>query len=161
MSIWLVMQSADGSERQFSLRKPRTVIGRETTCDVRVPIPSVGRKHCEIIIEQGGDDPEAAARLSHNNGDPGAQATRLDHPSSVPDADQQPRARSIRVTDLGSEQGTYHNGVRVQQADLSHADTLVIGPVTFVVRVDESAGDDGAEDAPRVTDILIERRDAR
>jgi hypothetical protein len=49
MSIWLVMQATDGRERRFAV-KSNTVIGRETTCDVRVPVPTVGLKHCQLLI---------------------------------------------------------------------------------------------------------------
>ena len=50
MSIWLVMKTADGGERPFLLLKERTVIGRATRSDLRVPIPSVSSTHCEIIL---------------------------------------------------------------------------------------------------------------
>jgi len=33
------------------VRKPTTVIGRETTCDVRVPVLSVAQKHCQLTLE--------------------------------------------------------------------------------------------------------------
>ena len=50
MSIWLVMQATDGRERRFAV-KSNTVIGRETTCDVRVPVPTVGLKHCQLVMQ--------------------------------------------------------------------------------------------------------------
>ena len=97
MSIWLVMQSSDGVERQFAVRKPQTVIGRETTCDVRIPVPAVSQKHCRITLE--GSD--------------------------------------LHIIDLDSQLGTFHNGNRVKEARLSPEDRLTIGPVTFVIRVNE------------------------
>jgi pSer/pThr/pTyr-binding forkhead associated (FHA) protein len=51
MGIRLIMQSADGVERSFPLRKPRTVIGREVLCDVRVPVPAVSERHCELVLD--------------------------------------------------------------------------------------------------------------
>jgi pSer/pThr/pTyr-binding forkhead associated (FHA) protein len=113
MSIWLVMQTSDGIERQFAVRKPQTVIGRETNCDVRIPVPAVSRQHCRLTIE--GDD--------------------------------------LRFTDLGSTNGTFHNGNRVSEARLTADDRLTIGPVTFVIRVlrDALLSDN------HVTDITIVR----
>ncbi|MHC4447561.1 MAG: FHA domain-containing protein, partial [Planctomycetota bacterium] len=49
MSIWLIMRTADGTERPFPLAKPRTVIGRDTRCDVRIALPAVDDRHCELI----------------------------------------------------------------------------------------------------------------
>lgn len=43
----------------------------------------------------------------------------------------------VRLADLGSENGTYHNGNRVSEAILKHSDTLTVGPVTFELRVDK------------------------
>ena len=49
---------------------------------------------------------------------------------------------TIKVEDLGSSNGTYINGERVQQADLSAGDTLQIGPVIFVAQVDGFPADE-------------------
>jgi pSer/pThr/pTyr-binding forkhead associated (FHA) protein len=49
---------------------------------------------------------------------------------------------SVRVEDLGSSNGTYRNGERVQQAELSAGDTLQIGPVVFVLQVDGFPADE-------------------
>ena len=43
---------------------------------------------------------------------------------------------AIKVEDLGSSNGTYVNGERVQQAELTPGDTVQIGPVVFVLQVD-------------------------
>lgn len=111
MSIWLVMQASDGRERSFALNKPRMVIGRETTCDVRVPVPSVSQRHCQITFDDG----------------------------------------ELKLVDLNSDRGTYHNGQRVQEAVLSPEDKLTVGPVTFVVRKAQRTDVSGAE-------IIIERQ---
>ena len=42
---------------------------------------------------------------------------------------------AVRVEDLGSSNGTYHNGKRVREADLSPGDALQVGPVSFVVQI--------------------------
>ncbi len=41
----------------------------------------------------------------------------------------------LRLTDLGSDSGTLHNGQRVREAILADTDRLTIGPVTFRVRM--------------------------
>ena len=110
MSIWLVMQAGNGAERQFAVKKPNTVIGRETTCDVRIPVPIVSQKHCRLTLD-GAD---------------------------------------LRLIDLDSANGTFHNGNRVKEATLCAEDRVTIGPVTFVIRVNDDSmlpgnGHDGAE----------------
>jgi pSer/pThr/pTyr-binding forkhead associated (FHA) protein len=49
---------------------------------------------------------------------------------------------TLRIEDLGSSNGTYHNGNRVQEAVLQPGDTLQIGPVVFVVQIDGVPADD-------------------
>lgn len=48
----------------------------------------------------------------------------------------------LRVEDLGSSNGTFHNGQRVQEATLSAGDTVQVGSVVFVLQVDGTPGDD-------------------
>jgi pSer/pThr/pTyr-binding forkhead associated (FHA) protein len=48
----------------------------------------------------------------------------------------------LRIEDLGSSNGTYHNGARVQEATLSPGDTLQVGSVVFVVQIDGVPADD-------------------
>jgi pSer/pThr/pTyr-binding forkhead associated (FHA) protein len=43
---------------------------------------------------------------------------------------------TVRIEDLGSSNGTYHNGARVQEAVLAPGDSVQIGPVVFVLQVD-------------------------
>lgn len=40
------------------------------------------------------------------------------------------------LRDLGSSNGTFYNGERVQEADLGAGDQIKVGPVTFIVTVD-------------------------
>jgi pSer/pThr/pTyr-binding forkhead associated (FHA) protein len=48
----------------------------------------------------------------------------------------------IRVEDLGSSNGTFRNGERVQQTELTAGDTLQVGPVVFCVQVDGVPAED-------------------
>ena len=52
-AIWLIMRTATGGERPFRLRKKRTIIGREVHSDVRIPLPKVAPRHCDLTIEDG------------------------------------------------------------------------------------------------------------
>jgi pSer/pThr/pTyr-binding forkhead associated (FHA) protein len=51
MEVSLVMFKSDGTRRDFPLKKQRLVVGRTNHCDLRVPLPSVSRQHCEIWVE--------------------------------------------------------------------------------------------------------------
>lgn len=114
MSIWLVMQANDGRQRQFAV-KASTIIGREPACDVRVPLPTVSLKHCQLVLD--GD--------------------------------------RVKLVDLRSDHGTFHNGNRVTEAVLSPDDTLTVGPVTFRVRLQL----DGESPNGHAPEIVIERHD--
>lgn len=47
----------------------------------------------------------------------------------------------VSVKDLGSSNGTYHNAIRVQDANLSAGDELSVGPVVFTLVVDGQPSD--------------------
>lgn len=47
------MFKADGSRRDFPVTKPRIVVGRTNDCDLRIPLSSVSRQHCEFRLEGG------------------------------------------------------------------------------------------------------------
>jgi len=49
---------------------------------------------------------------------------------------------SLRVEDLGSSNGTFHNGQRVQSIELVPGDSVQVGPVVFVVQIDGVPADD-------------------
>lgn len=51
MNVSLVMFKADGSRRDFAVTKPRIVVGRTNDCDLRIPLSSVSRQHCEFRLE--------------------------------------------------------------------------------------------------------------
>ncbi len=53
MRLCLAMPTADGGERRFKLKSQRMVLGRDTRCDLRVSVPSVAMRHCEIVLESG------------------------------------------------------------------------------------------------------------
>ncbi len=45
-------------------------------------------------------------------------------------------AEGVRIEDLGSSNGTYHNGQRVQEGYLSPGDQVQIGSVIFITQID-------------------------
>jgi pSer/pThr/pTyr-binding forkhead associated (FHA) protein len=54
---------------------------------------------------------------------------------------------TIRVEDLGSSNGTFHNGQRVQEAELSPGDLVQLGPVSFIIQIDGVPADDEIQPA--------------
>lgn len=49
----LAMFKSDGTRRDFPLVKDRIVIGRKVNCDLRIPLTSVSRQHCELMVDEG------------------------------------------------------------------------------------------------------------
>jgi pSer/pThr/pTyr-binding forkhead associated (FHA) protein len=49
---------------------------------------------------------------------------------------------ALKIEDLGSSNGTYVNGKRVHDTELSPGDTVQIGPVVFVVQLDGQPADE-------------------
>lgn len=90
------MFKADGTKREFPILVDRFVIGRKSSCDLRIPLSSVSRQHCQIERE----------------------------------------GKQIKLHDLGSSNGTYHNDTRVQEALLAAGDSFTVGPVIFTVVID-------------------------
>ncbi len=96
MEVTLVMFKADSTRREFPVKPDGFVIGRKNTCDLRIPLSSVSRRHCELSVQDG----------------------------------------QVKLRDMGSSNGTFHNSIRVQEAVLLAGDELVVGPVVFTVVVD-------------------------
>jgi pSer/pThr/pTyr-binding forkhead associated (FHA) protein len=53
MNANLVLLNGSGPHKTFALPHPVTVLGRRHDCDLRIPIPTVSRKHCQL--SQNGD----------------------------------------------------------------------------------------------------------
>ena len=54
MEVKLVMFKAKGQRKDFPIINESTIIGRGTECDLRVPVLSVSRKHCELTATDEG-----------------------------------------------------------------------------------------------------------
>ena len=53
MDVNLVMLKNDGSQKTFPLPSSVTVIGRRKNCDLRIPLMSVSKKHCQVHSDGG------------------------------------------------------------------------------------------------------------
>lgn len=51
MTVNLVVFTEDGSRRDVPLKPGTHVVGRTSDAGVRIPLPSVSRRHCELIVE--------------------------------------------------------------------------------------------------------------
>src|SRR3954453_11633335 len=49
---------------------------------------------------------------------------------------------TLKLEDLGSSNGTYHNGQRVQEAMIQAGDTVQVGSIGFVVQIDGVPADE-------------------
>lgn len=50
-NVSLVMFKSDGTRRDFPLAKESVIIGRKANCDLRIPLTSVSRQHCQVAVD--------------------------------------------------------------------------------------------------------------
>jgi pSer/pThr/pTyr-binding forkhead associated (FHA) protein len=65
MEVSLVMFKPNGQRKDFPLLNPRTILGRAESCDLRIPLLSVSRRHCELGV---GDEGLTVRDLASSNG---------------------------------------------------------------------------------------------
>lgn len=65
MKVMLVAFKPDGTRVDFRVRDRRCVIGRDTDVDLRIPVGTVSRQHCEVRID---DDEPVVRDLGSSNG---------------------------------------------------------------------------------------------
>jgi pSer/pThr/pTyr-binding forkhead associated (FHA) protein len=65
MDVKLVMFKSNGQRKDIAIASPVTVVGRGESCDLRVPLMSVSRNHCEIRNE---NDSLTVKDLGSSNG---------------------------------------------------------------------------------------------
>ncbi|MFG0291764.1 MAG: FHA domain-containing protein [Phycisphaerales bacterium JB065] len=51
MTVNLVVFTEDGSRRDVPLKEGTHIVGRTPDAGVRIPLPSVSRRHCELTVE--------------------------------------------------------------------------------------------------------------
>ncbi|MGD9690359.1 MAG: FHA domain-containing protein [Phycisphaerales bacterium] len=66
MDVSLVMVKSDGSSREIKLAREATIIGRDESAKLRIPVSSVSRKHCEVRVDDDGDGVSVADLGSAN-----------------------------------------------------------------------------------------------
>jgi pSer/pThr/pTyr-binding forkhead associated (FHA) protein len=96
MDANLVLLERDGNKRVFPLPSSVTVIGRRKNCDLRIPLESVSRRHCQFNIDD----------------------------------------KTLKLRDLGSRNGTFLNGKRIEEQVLKPGDSIKIGPLLFAMQID-------------------------
>jgi pSer/pThr/pTyr-binding forkhead associated (FHA) protein len=52
MPLCLVLERRNRKQQRFDLRSPRTVLGREKGCDIRIPSADVSRRHCLFTVKE-------------------------------------------------------------------------------------------------------------
>lgn len=65
MKVVLVMFSPEGERRDVPVKHDTVVLGRESGCQIRIPIAAVSRKHCQIEVK---DDEVLVSDLGSRNG---------------------------------------------------------------------------------------------
>ena len=65
MDVALVMFTEKGERRNFAVAGPKVVIGRNTECDIQIPLGEISRRHCEIVVKK---DKIAVRDLGSSNG---------------------------------------------------------------------------------------------
>jgi len=53
MQVNVVLVKRSGKQKSFSLPSNVTVIGRRHDCDLRIPLSSVSKRHCQVSYDQG------------------------------------------------------------------------------------------------------------
>ena len=53
MDVNLVLLKKNGSRKVFPLPSEITTIGRRRSCDLRIPLASVSKKHCQLHLDNG------------------------------------------------------------------------------------------------------------
>ncbi|MFP4105001.1 MAG: FHA domain-containing protein [Phycisphaerae bacterium] len=54
MDVKLIFFKSSGQRKDIPVTKSEVIIGRGEQCDVRVPIPSVSRRHCQLTLGEEG-----------------------------------------------------------------------------------------------------------
>ncbi len=50
MDVKFVMFNAEGQRKDFPITEAKTVVGRSKSCELRIPLASISRRHCEVTL---------------------------------------------------------------------------------------------------------------
>ena len=53
MDVVLIGVQPSGRSVPISIKRARTIFGRQTDCHIRIPANDVSRNHCELVLENG------------------------------------------------------------------------------------------------------------
>jgi len=53
MAVNLVLLKKNGLQKNFSLPSNVTVIGRRSDCDLRIPLITISKRHCQLSFNKG------------------------------------------------------------------------------------------------------------
>ncbi len=53
MAVNLVLLKKNGLQKNFSLPSSVTVIGRRSDCDLRIPLATISKRHCQLSLNKG------------------------------------------------------------------------------------------------------------
>lgn len=65
MDVKLVMFKKDGQRKDFAITNKTTIVGRSEECNLRIPLLSISRQHCELVKT---DDELQVRDLASSNG---------------------------------------------------------------------------------------------
>ncbi|MDB4983579.1 MAG: response regulator/GGDEF domain protein [Myxococcales bacterium] len=108
---YLVVLAGVSAGEMFKLQVDRTVIGRGPNCTVRLNDEGVSREHCQLVREDGPPSGDTPAKESSGN--------------AVP-------TDKIVLEDLGSTNGTFCNGIRIDRRELADGDKIMVGSTTIL-----------------------------
>ena len=111
MDANLVLLAKKGENKVFPLPSAVTIVGRRKNCDLRIPLESVSRRHCQFNLED----------------------------------------ENVKLRDLGSRNGTFLNGKRIDEQILKPGDSIRIGPVVFAMQINGEPKDFTASPASKKT----------
>jgi two-component system cell cycle response regulator len=109
---YLVVLAGVSAGEMFKLQLDKTIIGRGPRCAVRLNDEGVSREHCQLVRDAGPPNAETAS-----DGQSGAD---------------KPGGDKIVLEDLGSTNGTFCNGIRVDRRELADGDKIMVGSTTIL-----------------------------
>jgi diguanylate cyclase (GGDEF)-like protein len=103
-TAYLVVLAGSNVGEMYKVEKKRTVMGRGETVDIRLFDEGISREHAQVVQE-----------IAEDSGGEGGL----------------PKMRNI-LEDMGSTNGTFCNGVRVQRQVLADGDKILLGSTTIL-----------------------------
>ncbi|MDX1565311.1 MAG: FHA domain-containing protein, partial [Phycisphaeraceae bacterium] len=132
MDVQLVMFKTNGKRHDFPLNQEITVLGRGHGCDLRIPLTSVSREHCQIELR---DDGAYLSDLGSSNGT---------------------YHNSTRITEVELEAGDTVMVGPVHFTVVVDGKPEQIEPVKTILEEDESADQAGAQGKKKSVNILAD-----